>query len=160
MREWISKHKKILIAAVLVLILASAGIAKMRTPKGEVTSFEPQFEEGQEQVVNEGGVDAGIKIPGYSTITINSGTKEAAIDLTNPEENHVYFQITFLLGEEQEQIYQSKFIRPGDHLYNITLDRELEPGTYDLTIQYDTFAMDEDYSPRNGASVNCILEVK
>lgn len=160
MREWISKHKKILIAAVLVLILASAGIAKMRTPKGEVTSFEPQFEEGQEQVVNEGGVDAGIKIPGYSTITINSGTKEAAIDLTNPEENHVYFQITFLLGEEQEQIYQSKFIRPGDHLYNITLDRELEPGTYDLTIRYATFAMDEDYSPRNGASVNCILEVK
>ena len=160
MKEWIVKNKKIVIAAVIILALASVGIAKMRTPKGEVTSFEPQFEEGQEQVVNEGGVEAGIKIPGYSTITINAGTKDAAIDLTNPEENNVYFQITFLLGEEQEQIYQSKFIRPGDHLYNITLDRELEAGTYDLTIQYDTFAMDENYSPRNGASVNCILEVR
>ena len=83
-----------------------------------------------------------------------------AVELSNPEENRVYFQITFLLGEEQKQIYQSKLIKPGDHLYEITLDRALDPGTYDLTIQYDTFSMDESYSPRNGASVNCILEAK
>ena len=68
----------------------------------------------------------------------------------------MYFQITFLIGEEQ--IYQSKLIRPGDHLYDITLDRALEAGEYELTIQYDTFSMDETYSPRNGATVNCILK--
>ena len=155
------KNKKV-IAVVAILLIALAGLAiwKMSAPKGEVTSFQPEFEEGQEQATSEGGVETGIRIPGYSVIPVNAGSKEVAIDLTNPEENNVYFQITFLLGEEKEQIYQSKLIRPGDHLYNITLDRELEAGSYDLTIQYDTFAMDENYSPRNGATVNCILEAK
>ena len=155
------KNKKV-IAVVAILLIVLAGMAKwkMSAPKGEVTSFQPEFEEGQEQATSEGGIEAGIKIPGYSIIPVNAGSKEVSIDLTNPEENNVYFQITFLLGEEKEQIYQSKLIRPGDHLYNITLDRELEAGSYDLTIQYDTFAMDESYSPRNGATVNCVLEVK
>ncbi len=155
------KNKKVIaVVAILLIILAGLVIWKMSAPKGEVTSFQPEFEEGQEQATSEGGVETGIKIPGYSVIPVNAGSKEVSIDLTNPEENNVYFQITFLLGEEKEQIYQSKLIRPGDHLYNITLDRELEAGSYDLTIQYDTFAMDENYSPRNGATVNCILEAK
>ncbi len=155
------KNKKVIaVVAILLIVLAGLVIWKMYAPKGEVTSFQPEFEEGQEQATSEGEVEAGIKIPGYSVIPVNAGSKEVSIDLTNPEENNVYFQITFLLGEEKEQIYQSKLIRPGDHLYNITLDRELEAGSYDLTIQYDTFAMDEDYSPRNGATVNCILEAK
>ena len=155
------KNKKVIaVVAILLIVLAGLTIWKMSAPKGEVTSFQPEFEEGQEQATSEGGIEAGIKIPGYSVIPVNAGSKEVSIDLTNPEENNVYFQITFLLGEEKEQIYQSKLIRPGDHLYNITLDRELEAGSYDLTIQYDTFAMDESYSPRNGATVNCVLEVK
>ena len=155
------KNKKVIaVVAILLIVLAGLVIWKMYAPKGEVTSFQPEFEEGQEQATSEGGVETGIRIPGYSVIPVNAGSKEVSIDLTNPEENNVYFQITFLLGEEKEQIYQSKLIRPGDHLYNITLDRELEAGSYDLTIQYDTFAMDENYSPRNGATVNCILEAK
>ncbi len=160
MKSWIEKHKKQTVVAAVLVILAAILLWKLLIPKGEVTSYQPEFEEGQEQTVSEGGVEAGIKIPGYSTIAVDAGTKEVAVELTNPEENQVYFQITFLLGEEQEQIYQSKFIRPGDHLYEITLDRALDPGTYDLTIQYDTFSMDESYTPRNGASVNCILEAK
>lgn len=158
MKEILIKNKKKIFAAAVLLLVVIAVVWKMAAPKGEVTSFQPEFEEGQEQATSEGGEEAGIRIPGYSVIPVSAGNKEVSIDLTNPEENNVYFQITFLLGEEQ--IYQSKLIRPGDHLYEITLDRTLEAGTYDLTIQYDTFAMDENYSPRNGASVNCILEVK
>lgn len=160
MKNQIMKNKKITSAVVVLILLTGILIWKMATPKGEVTSFQPEFEEGQEQTTSEGGVETGIRIPGYSVIPVNAGSEEISIDLTNPEENNVYFQITFLLGEEKEQIYQSKLIKPGDHLYNITLDWALETGTYDLTIQYDTFAMDENYSPRNGATVNCVLEVK
>lgn len=159
MKEMLIKNKK-KVTAVVLLLLAAVVIWKLAVPKGKVTSFEPEFEEGQEQAVSEGGVEEGIRIPGYSIIPVSAGSKEVSIDLTNPEENQVYFQITFLLGEDQEQIYQSKLIKPGDHLYEITLDRALEAGTYDLTIQYDTFSMDGSYSPRNGASVGCILEVK
>ena len=157
MKEFLVKNKKAVLIAGVLIILALI-IGRSMIPKGEITSYQPEFEEGQEQATSEGGVEAGIKIPGYSVIPVNAGDKNLSVDLYNPEENSVYFQITFLLGDEQ--IYQSKLIRPGDHLYEITLDRALDAGTYDLTIQYDTFAMDEEYSPRNGASVNCILEAK
>ena len=159
-KEWIQKNKKTAVILAILLLLAAVLLGRFLLTRGEVTSYQPEFEEGQEQTVSEGGVEAGIKIPGYSTITVDAGTKDVAVELSNPEENQVYFQITFLLGEEQEQIYQSKLIKPGDHLYEITLDRALDPGTYDLTIQYDTFSMDDSYTPRNGASVNSILEAK
>ncbi len=145
---------------IIGLAIAVAVAAKFAKQEGEVTSFKPEFEEGQVQTTSEGSVEKGIKIPGYTTIPVNAGETEVDIDLYNPDENDVYFQVTFILNKEEEQIYQSKLIKPGDHLYTITLDRALEAGTYDLMIKYDTFAMDESYSPRNGASVNCVLEVK
>ena len=113
-----SKGNKKVIIAVVVILLLIAGVFVSRSflKKGEVTSFQPEFEQGQEQASSEGGTEEGIRIPGYSTIPVTAGSKAVAIDLSNPEENNVYFQITFLLGEEKEQIYQSKLIRPGDHI--------------------------------------------
>lgn len=149
-------------AAVIVLIAAAAGISYYKTRQGEVTNFTPEFEEGQEAPTAESaeGEEKGIKIPGYSVIPVTAGTEEVSIDLTNPEENQVYFQITFLLTDTGEELYQSKLLSPGQHLYNITLNRALEAGDYNLTIQYDTFSMDEEYSPRNSATVNCILRAQ
>ena len=112
-----------------VAVILAAAAIYQNTRPKEVTSFVPEFEQAQSWQTTEESTEKGIEIPG----------------------------ITFLIGEEQ--IYQSKLIRPGDHLYDITLDRALEAGEYELTIQYDTFSMDETYSPRNGATVNCILKV-
>lgn len=78
----------------------------------------------------------------------------------NPEENEVYFQISFYLPDTDETIYTSKLIRPGQHLYEITLEKAMEAGEYPLTVKYDTFTADEDMTPRNGAEVNCTLVVK
>lgn len=153
---WIKYRAKVIVLIGIAVILAAAAIYQNTRPK-EVTSFVPEFEQAQSWQTTEESTEKGIEIPGYSTISIPADTTDVQIELTNPEENEVYFQITFLIGEEQ--IYQSKLIRPGDHLYDITLDRALEAGEYELTIQYDTFSMDETYSPRNGATVNCILKV-
>ena len=76
----------------------------------------------------------------------------------NPGENEVYFKVKFILSESNEVIYESQLIKPGQHLYEIELNRELAEGEYNLVIQYETFLMDGSYSPRNGASVNCILK--
>ena len=120
--------------------------------------FVPEFENEQTIKPVEEGVSAGIKIPGYSSIIINANIKDVAVDLVNPEENKVYFKISFMLTDSKETIYQSKLIKPGQHLYNITLDKKLEVGEYNLTIIYETFSMDGNYTNKNGASVNCILK--
>lgn len=161
------KQKKINMIIALILVVAVAGGIGiyLRTRPKEVTNYDKQaeFESDQEKPENEtqaGGVEAGIQIPGYKSITIAAGTKDVSVELMNPEENNVYFEISFYLPETDETIYTSKLIKPGQHLYDITLEREMEAGEYPLTVRYAAYSADDEMVPRNGAEVNCTLIVK
>ena len=130
------------------------------TPAG---ANDVEFEADQEKPEDEdtpSGVEKGIQIPGYESITIPAGTTDVSVELMNPEENNVYFEISFHLPETDETIYTSKMIQPGQHLYEITLDKAMEAGEYPLTIRYGTYSADEAMTPRNGAEVNCTLIVQ
>ena len=156
------KKKITILVVILVLAAASAGIYWYTRPK-EVTNYDAEFEEDQERpdsTDQEGSVADGIQIPGYKSITIPAGTKDVSVELMNPEENQVYFQISFYLPDTEETIYTSRMIKPGQHLYEITLDKEMAAGEYPLTVRYDTFSADEEMTPRNGAEVNCTLIVE
>ena len=167
------KKKKIAIAALVLAFAAAAVIWAAVRPKEvtnydavrpkEVTNYDAVFEEDQERPENEGeeaSVGRGIQIPGYKSIEIPAGTKDVSVELTNPEENQVYFQISFYLPETDETIYSSDLIKPGQSLYEITLEKEMEAGEYPLTVQYATFTADEEMAPQNGAEVNCTLVVR
>lgn len=161
------KHKKLWAGAflVLLLVLIVGGVILYRAAnKGPVTSygndFIPEFEEQQTQQTQEASVTRGIKIPGYTTIPIAANTTDVDVELYNPEENEVHFQIAFVLNETGETIYESKLIEPGQHLYHITLEKPLEPGEYPITIQYSTFSTDDTFTPKNGASVECVLKAE
>ena len=156
------KKKITILVVILVLAAAAAGIYWYTRPK-EVTNYDDEFEEDQERpdsTDQEGSVADGIQIPGYKSITIPAGTKDVSVELMNPEENQVYFQISFYLPDTEETIYTSKMIKPGQHLYEITLEKEMAAGEYPLTVRYDTFSADEAMTPRNGAEVNCTLIVE
>lgn len=156
------KKKITILVVILVLAAAAAGIYWYTRPK-EVTNYDAEFEEDQERLDStdqEGSVADGIQIPGYKSITIPAGTKDVSVELMNPEENQVYFQISFYLPDTEETIYTSRMIKPGQHLYEITLDKEMAAGEYPLTVRYDTFSADEEMTPRNGAEVNCTLIVE
>lgn len=155
------KSKKKIGILILLAIIAAAGIWFYTRPK-EVTNYDVAFEEDQEKPESESttpSVGEGIRIPGYKSIEIPSGTKDVSVELNNPEENQVYFRISFYLPETEETIYTSKIIKPGQSLYEITLEKEMETGEYPLTVKYETFTADEEMTPRNGAEVNCTLVV-
>lgn len=156
------KKKITILVVILVLAAAAAGIYWYTRPK-EITNYDAEFEEDQERpdsTDQEGSVADGIQIPGYKSITIPAGIKDVSVELMNPEENQVYFQISFYLPDTEETIYTSKMIKPGQHLYEITLEKEMAAGEYPLTVRYDTFSADEAMTPRNGAEVNCTLIVE
>lgn len=156
------KKKKIILSIVAVLVIVAMATWFYTRPK-EVTNYDVEFEQDQEKSEYErqtSSVGEGIRIPGYKSVEIQAGTKDVSVELTNPEDNQVYFQISFYLPETEEIIYTSKLIKPGQSLYKIELEKEMEAGEYPLTIQYETFTMDEEMSPRNGAEVNCTLKVK
>ena len=160
---FIMEKKKKIIIAVFVLVFAAAAVIWAVTRPKEVTNYDAVFEEDQEKPENEGkeaSLGKGRQIPGYKSIEIPAGTKEVSVELTNPEENQVYFQISFYLPETDETIYASDLIKPGQSLYEITLDKSMEAGEYPLTIRYATYSADEAMTPRNGAEVNCTLIVR
>ena len=133
------KKTKIIIALSLAVAMAVGVGFYLRTRPKEVTNYDKQaeFEADQEKPENEpqaGGVEAGIQIPGYKSITIAAGTKDVSVELMNPEENNVYFEISFYLPETNETLYTSKLIKPGQYLYDITLEREMEAGGLSGTI--------------------------
>lgn len=145
----------------LIFLLAIGWYAiDARQDAGPVTSFAPEFEQEQTQETVDASQTKGIKIPGYSTIPIVANAKEVDIDLYNPEENEVYFQIAFYLKDTKELIFESKLLKPGQHLYKISLTHPLEAGEYPITIQYSTFSTDGSYTPKNGAVVDCVLSAR
>ena len=160
----LKKKWKICIVCIVIVIIGAAVCGKYFSRNtGDVTNYTAEFEKDQEKSVSseqESGTEAGIEIPGYKSIEIPAGTKDVQVELMNPENNHVYFEIAFYLPETDETIYTSKLIKPGQHIYDLTLEHEMEAGEYPLTVKYTTYSADESMTPKNGAEVNCTLVVK
>jgi len=97
--------------------------------------------------------DESISIPGVDSITIKADTKKVSVNIYNPENNNCYFEVSIILNDGNEEIYKSKLIKPGQSLYEIELNRQIQKGTYNAALHYNTYTMDGNYTPLNGANV-------
>ena len=102
---------------------------------------------------------AGIKIPGYPSITLPKDQKTVNVALLNPEGNPCYFTFEIVLKGTGESLYKSKLVPPGKAITQITMARALPAGEYDATIKITTTSL-EDGSVMNGANVETVLIVK
>ena len=102
---------------------------------------------------------AGIKIPGYPSITLPKDQKTVNVALLNPEGNPCYFTFEIVLKDTGESIYKSKLVPPGKAINEITMSRALSAGEYDATIKITTTSV-ADGSAMNGANVETVLIVK
>ena len=102
---------------------------------------------------------AGIKIPGYPSITLPKDQKTVNVALVNPEGNPCYFTFELVLKDTGESLYKSKLVPPGKAITEITMSRALSAGEYNATIKITTTSL-EDGSAMNGANVETVLIVK
>ncbi len=115
--------------------------------------LKPGIEFEEDQTIQQAAVQSDkISIPGFETWTIDAGEKTVSSNFYNPEKNSCYFVISVVLDDTGETIYQSKYLKPGQHLYQVELTRELEAGSYPATLHYSTYSP-VDLSPLNGADV-------
>ncbi|WP_317854231.1 hypothetical protein [Chakrabartyella piscis] len=160
------KKKIIICLGAIVLCLVAYFVGQANRPVGtgtvsvgtaSISDVTYEFEEEQERA----GATIGdnIKIPGYDLIAVDAGETKIKGDFFNPDENNVYFKMVFQLTETEEIIFASDLIKPGQHLYEIELMRVLDAGEYDLTILYETFSTDGNFTPLNGANLQCPLQV-
>jgi hypothetical protein len=61
------------------------------------------------------------------------------------------------LADTEENIYSSPVLPIGSHLEDITLDKELEDGTYDCVMTYTL--VDEDQNPLSSVRVSLTIVV-
>ena len=113
----------------------------------------PEMEFEADQTMNQEIVQSDkISIPGFEAWTIDAGETKVSTNFYNPEKNTCYFVISIILDDTGEQIYESKYIKPGQHLYEVEINNALEAGTYAATLHYSTYSM-SDLMPLNGADL-------
>lgn len=143
-----------IIAGIILLIIF---VMRPDNGGGYEEQTTPVFEENQTRNEAEAGISAGIKIPGFRTISVDAGTKNVNVNFENPEGNPCYFQIDMYISGTEDMLYQSNYMEPGSHIYNIELSHELAEGEYDVVIEYHTFTTDGNFTPLNGATTKCTL---
>jgi len=158
----------IIIAAVLVAAIGAgayfiffhnpAELTDGNTPLGGI-GF--KLDEGAKEYTgrepeNKGGTP-GIKIPGYDTVRLPSGTTDVKMILLNPEGNPCYF--VFELVIDEESYYKSDFVEPSKCIEDLKLTKPLPKGTHTAILKISTYSLDESLSPMNGANVEFELIV-
>lgn len=133
--------------------------ASTQSSENEPLEFEDEQTKKTTTTTSTSSTSDSISIPGIKKWTVPAGQTTVDTDFYNPEKNDCYFVLTITLSSTNEQIYQSKYLKPGQHLYEIELTKGLDAGTYDAILRYDTYDM-ETNSPLNGASVPFTLVAK
>ena len=173
------QKKHIIIAVIIIILLLVGGITLganrdkwfgdkqpdttvSETEDGSKPSIELDENAGEytgEKPKDQGGEEVGIKIPGYPSITIAKDTEDVQMALMNPEGNPCYFKFELVLKDSGETIFESKYVKPGDCIYDVHLNKPLAEGEYPATIKISTIALDQE-TPLNGANVETVLIAK
>ena len=154
----ISKRTLILvIVAAVVVVGIMAGVLVWALTREQEESFSDEFfdpmaqtgflpdmsaEEIQEElnrVVEEGMMNLNIA----ARVVFETGASQGRINIQNSEANHYIQKVTLTLDGTNEVMYESGGIKPGQYIQFITLSRDLEPGTYDMTATFTAYTQEE-----------------
>ena len=138
---------------------SSSSATESSSPHSGIELDENAGEYTGEKPKDQGGEEVGIKIPGYPSITIAKDTEDVQMALMNPEGNPCYFKFELVLKDSGETIFESKYVKPGDCIYDVHLNKPLGAGEYPTTIKISTIALDGE-TPLNGANVETVLIAK
>lgn len=125
MRE--NKSKQIIIAlSVIVLVLTIALFVKF----GD--SYKPSggVKWDGDQVITKNESSEYITVPCVEKMFFEEGTTRQKVNIHNPSTNKCDMDFTILLEDTYEILWSSETIKPGNGLYEINLNRSLEPGVY------------------------------
>lgn len=172
-----NKSMKILIAVFAVIVIALIGVVifLLTRPKETVVAPvaavpEEKPESGRGVLVTPDNVDelvASIREPiqdGSFMTSMNvdwtfedgtSPSSDAYIENAPENTRMVYFDV--ILSDTSETVYSSPFIPVGSRLSEITLDKDLDAGTYEAVVEYHL--VDDDKQEISTVSVSVNLHI-
>ncbi len=148
-----NKKRVLFIAATVILavlllfdIIMLYFVLVMREPPQTVSGvvFDPGATD--ERPNEEHGAAHGVTVAGFSALTVPADVDTVAIDLYNPIENNGLYYMTFTLrlpdGEGgYEVLFETGYVPPGKHIYQVTLSRGLPAGKYTAQLIIQPYRM-------------------
>lgn len=166
------KKKRVLFIAVTVTlavllifnVVMLFYIAAMEEPPQTVSGvvFDPG---ATDERPNEGhGAAQGVTVAGFSALTVPAGVDTVAIDLYNPIENNGLYYMTFTLrlpdGEGgYEVLFETGYVPPGKHIYQVTLSRALPAGKYKAQLIIQPYRMSNLSTTNNVSAVVALTAI-
>lgn len=99
-----------------------------------------------------------IIIPCWDNITMVANQEKQNVTLYNPTDNDgIVFQLVMTL-DDGTVLYSSDLIPAGKALYEITLEKTLEPGIYNANLQYNCYSTNG--NPLNGSNLQFTLTME
>lgn len=162
------ENKKGLKRAIIALLLCSALVLVglfvwKRTQPDEVvesSGVSGVISEDWESGIDHGSVEpAGVQIPGYKEAKMHAGDESLHLNIGNPKQNSVGFEVTVEL-EDGTVLYESPILEPGQGVSELPLLTSPEKGTYQAYVVYQFVSLDEAHTPMNTAKSAFTLNVE
>ena len=88
-----------------------------------------------------------------------NGTSKGNLLIENPGNNAKLLQISILIDETNEEIYASKYLKPGTYIESVKLDKVLEKGTYNATAYFSAYDEETgEYIGQTGAQITITVQ--
>ncbi len=88
-----------------------------------------------------------------------NGTSEGNLLIENPGNNAKLLQISILIDDTSEEVYASKYLKPGTYIESVKLDKVLEKGTYNATAYFSAYDEDTgEFIGQTGAQITITVQ--
>ncbi len=88
-----------------------------------------------------------------------NGTSEGNLLIENPGNNAKLIQVRIVINDTEEEIYASKYLKPGTYIENVKLDKILEKGTYQATAYFSAYEEETAaYIGQTGAQITITVQ--
>ena len=88
-----------------------------------------------------------------------NGTSEGNLLIENPGNNAKLLQVRILIDDTEEEVYASKYIKPGSYIEKVQLDKVLEKGTYPATAYFSAYDENTtEYIGQTGAQITITVQ--
>lgn len=155
------KKKKCFLIIICIVILLLIAFIFLSGRKGETENPLLPIDELAEkwkgtQDLPSDGENKQIDVPGFKSLVFISNQTSQKVNFYNPSENDCLFKLT--LYADDNQIWESGYIKPNDGYYDIELNESLNIGEYAGKLLYQCYK--EDGTQLNSAVVSFKLTVK
>lgn len=88
-----------------------------------------------------------------------NGTSKGNLLIENPGNNAKLLQVSITIDDTEEEIYASKYLKPGTYIESVKLDKVLEKGTYNATAYFSAYdETNGEYIGQTGAQITITVQ--